>query len=395
MVKANKKEVIHNKESHLGPTSASPSFGGKSDFFIKRPDEKGRASFSINERTRVLGQKPKNDKVIHEGVAAVNKAFKAGVIDYDSANYQVEQILKALQDEHNKKNGISFKVSDSNMKLLTQYWDTEYDDRKIKRPDSARHRLEWGLAQIGNSPLLGDRKSLQRVVDDVSKGDRRRQRRICSVLNQVRKFFGITQRLRLEKKTFPEFKYLTEDEFRQVLPVVHVGSSSKVSAETYRLLFKLLFGSGARTGEAFALRKDSLNPKNNALMILTQLERGEIESETKNGRMRAAYLMDIGLEAFDHWAKSSDRKYIHRHSIARIFKRACKIAFPYDPSKWITAHDLRHSYAVMMLTKHDVSISQIAKVLGNSVSVCEEYYLRFQANDDLIDSIDRKIHKGR
>jgi len=111
-------------------------------------------------------------------------------------------------------------------------------------------------------------------------------------------------------------------------------------------------------------------------------------------QMRVSYLLNIGLEGFEAWINAPDKKYIQRNGIARILKRACKMAFPNDPSKWITAHDLRHSYAVMMLTKYDVSISQIAKLLGNSVSVCEEYYLRFQSNDDLIDSIDRKIHKA-
>lgn len=209
----------------------------------------------------------------------------------------------------------------------------------------------------------------------------------------MRKFFGSTKPLRSEKKTLPDFKYLKEDEFLKVLSFLYIGQKNKASVETYKLLFKILFYSGVRTGEAFALNKNTFNGIN-TLKVHTQLERGDKPSDTKNGQLRSTFLLDAGVSAFNEWVNSKDKSNISRHGIAEIIKRACKKAFPYDETKWITAHDLCHSYAVLMLTKHDLSITQIAKLLGNSVLVCEDYYLRFQDSDDLIDSVGRKIHKA-
>jgi len=362
------------------------------EYFIKRPDEQGRASFSIVKRTKKNNQKPRHEVVKFEAVVKINNAYKAQIIDRDTACFQLTQICKSLNDEVKKLGANKFEASNSNMKLLEQYWEAVYKRRKIKRRDSARYRLEWGLKIIGSYPLLGKIDELQTIIDGKCADDRRKQRRACSIINQMRRWFGLADRLQLERKTLPDFRYHTADEFLLVIKNFEVGDQSVVSAATYRSLFRLLFYSGVRTGEAFALRKDNYSG-GNSLKVLTQLDRDEVETETKNGEIRTAYLFKDAIADFRLFVAAKDKKQICRNSLARIFRRACKKTFPNDPSKWITVHDLRHSYAVMLMTKYDISISQIAKLLGNSFQVCEQYYLRFVKNDDLIDSISRKICK--
>jgi site-specific recombinase XerD len=53
----------------------------------------------------------------------------------------------------------------------------------------------------------------------------------------------------------------------------------------------------------------------------------------------------------------------------------------------VTVHDLRHSFAVHMLVDHNQSVKRIARLLGNSESVCEKYYLNFVFEDDTLDSL--------
>lgn len=364
------------------------------EYFLKRPNENGRVTFSITKRTKRPNQKPLHEATNVEALVKINNAFKSKIIDYSTANFQVEQICKSLNDNVRKIHQSFYSISDSNQKLLEQYWTAVYKRRKIKSPESARHRLEWGLKYIGTFPLLGDIDELQKLVDERSFGDRRKQRRACSIINQLRGWFGSPEKLQLERKTLPDFHYLTEEEFNQVIQNVEIGSSSRVKLETYKSFYTVLFYSGVRTGEAFALRKDNYNGKN-GLKVLTQLTRSEKETDTKNSEIRTAYYFSEKSKELSSWVSAKDKYLISRNDLARLFRRACKKTFPNDTEKWTTAHDLRHSYAIMMLTKYDISISQIAKILGNSVQVCEDYYLRYIRNDDLIDSISRKITLAR
>jgi integrase len=245
---------------------------------------------------------------------------------------------------------------------------------------------------IGATPLLAEREVLQKVVKERSDGNAGRQRRLCSKLNQMRRWFGITKdRLKRAKKQRREFRYLTEAEFIAILP--HIRECGSVSAEILTALFTLLFYSGARTGEAFAFRPHHLNQ--NQLKVHTQVDREEKEIETKNGKLRTTYLDPNGLDAFQAWVAFSGKTAVDRNALSRIFKGACKRAFPSDSRKWVTVHDLRHSYAVRCLTVFQLSIEHIAKLLGNTIAVCEEYYLAFVENDDFLTFVAQKARNSR
>ena len=74
-----------------------------------------------------------------------------------------------------------------------------------------------------------------------------------------------------------------------------------------------------------------------------------------------------------------------RNKINKRFKSACRAVFK-DKSKHCKWHDLRHSYAIFLLTK-GVPIQLVAQSMGNSVSVCEKHYAGFVLTDVGISAI--------
>jgi integrase len=60
---------------------------------------------------------------------------------------------------------------------------------------------------------------------------------------------------------------------------------------------------------------------------------------------------------------------------------ACVKLWPNDPVKHCTVHSLRHSYATHLLQK-GVSLSLVARFLGNHLKVTEAYYTAFTFGDD-------------
>jgi integrase len=358
----------------------------KPEFFIKRPGN-GRASFAIVKRVRPEQGRPVNTTVRSEKLDAVNAAFRAGTIGLVAAEMEAKALCESLQ----KRAEIEFKgawvASEENLKLLKRYWAEVYERRKIVGKKSAHNRLAHAIDLLGPHSLLLEGAELQRVVDERTRGNPRKQRRVASVLNQMRKHFGISSdRIALEKPLRPKFRYLTRDEFSKVM-------RSAEFAREAAALYTVLFYSGARLSESFAFRPEHL--RRNSLTIASQAHLGGTgERPTKTGRVRRTVLFDEGVEAFHEWTQA-DTSPFNRTSLSKHFRAACKKLFPKRPDKWCSAHDLRHSYAVMCLTEHDISISAIAKLLGNSVTVCETYYLNFIAEDDFISSVVTKIRKAR
>lgn len=361
-------------------------------YFVKRAQpDKGRASFSIvAKHTPPLNGK-RYTTFKDERVDALNRGLVSGGFSFENVEREVRLICDALNAAQKKKEQGRWLASSNNLKLLDQYWESEYSDRDIRKPETARRTLVWALTQIGSTPLLADTKTLQKIVNTRFKDNPRNQRLLCKTLNQMRKFFGITrERLKKARKPPPDFCYLTEEEFKKVLPYVREWRG--ISADTLRALFTVLFYSGVRAGEAYALRKHHLH--GNQLKVATQIYRDGKEEPTKNGKIHDTFLCDKGLTAFHAFVKATDRGGVHRHSFASCLREACGKAFPNDPSKWITVHDLRHSYAVWCLTVLHLSIEDIAKLLGDTIAVCEEYYLAFERNNDHMVYIAEKARRS-
>jgi integrase len=339
-------------------------------FFLKRPGS-GRTSFSIVRRETLANGKRTHTLVEQERVSATN----AAPMSQADKDLQLSALCRKLNEDERRKTQGTYIASEANLKLLSTYWKSEYEHRKVQK-EQAYNRLKAAIDVLGPVSLLVDRASLQKHVDRNTAGAPSKQRKVVAVLNQMRRHFGIADKLSAEKPSFPEFRYLTAPEFRLAVEYVE--------GPTLRLLFTVLFYSGVRTGEAMALRKEHY--KNGALLVMSQVDRKGKLRGTKTLTQRRTAVFHAGQPAMREWLglPLDRREAACRNSLSRIWKRACMKAFPRDESKWTCVHDLRHSYAVAAVTEHNVHMPILAKLLGNSASVCETYYLRFTLSDDLV-----------
>lgn len=347
--------------------------------FVKRPG-KGRKSFAITRRETTPSGKRFNSTIRSEELASLN----AAPLPLADKELQAEALCRRLNEEQQKEARGVYVASAANLKLLSEYWKKEYEHRRIDK-SRAQYMLRQAVEALGPLSLLADRHTLQRHMDQATKGSPSRQRRFVAVLNQMRRHFGVTEKLSRDKPSFPEFKYLNETDFACVL--------KHVEQPALALLFQVLFYSGVRTGEAMALRREHY--RNGALLVMSQVDRRGTTRGTKTGNQRRTAVFHNGQKALLEWLGLSieQRDIVSRNSLSRVWKAACKAAFPRDPSKHTCVHDLRHSYAVEALTVHEVSVDILAKLLGNSATVCETYYLRFTLSDDLVAAVLSKANR--
>ncbi len=114
---------------------------------------------------------------------AINKRFLAKKINFAQARQLASEVVDQIQPKtavlHNQ----------ANLKLLDEYWETEYAQRDIVDVRSAWNRLMRAVESVGHYSLMAaGRDELQQEIDKSFKGNK--QRSIVSALNQLLKFTG-------------------------------------------------------------------------------------------------------------------------------------------------------------------------------------------------------------
>lgn len=148
-----------------------------------------------------------------------------------------------------------------------------------------------------------------------------------------------------------------------------------------------------RLGEAFALfnkrQADSKTGRKlnyldgTQIALYSQMLKGSNKmSSTKTGKDRVAYVIQNHFSRVKAWAEldRATKEKLRNIEFSHLIKKAGRLTFPKETEKQnLKTHDCRHSYTVHLLNS-EVSISLIAKSLGNSVLVCEKYYLGYTLN---------------
>jgi integrase len=312
--------------------------------------------------------------------------------DYLAENISEAEIRKELESVRSKiykQAGIPeapLTFNSENRKLLERYWRDEYEFRASRLVDikTARWELERAVDAVGSVSLkTGTRNALQKEVDIYATG--RKQRRIVAKLNQILKYLKRDFTLLGAKKDIVDVRHLSPEDV--ALLIFHIDD------EWIKLLHEVGFRTGCRVGEAFAMESKFYDPKRNTIKIKYQIDKGGRKRGTKNSKERTAFVLPGSADILNAWFKIKDKfPQSARLSIAKYTKKAAFKAFPKQPSKWIVFHDLRHCYAINLLSK-GVPLSQVAQSLGDSVSVAEEYYTGYDLSPSSIDLIN-KILKG-
>jgi integrase len=348
-------------------------------YYIKKPG-KGRASYSILRDVKKPNGSRSSELFVDERIVAINKAFKAGQKPPSLCEIELQQIIKDLYTvEVRRQSNHSF--NEDNLKLLSTYWEQEYADKEIIDHVSAKNDLKRAIEAVGSLSLYSaSRDELQKSIDKQFRGNK--QRRIVARLNQMLRYIKRDMRLRKAQRERRKVKYLTPAEFERILPHLPEGP--------VRALHVASFVTGCRMGEAFALLPSDF--RRDVVEISKQMDRSSMIRSTKNRRERQAVVNPIHIDLFKAWIQCQYKEKLRNQRMSDYTKAACEKAFPGDPGKHCSFHDLRHSYAIWLLSK-GVSLSLVAKSLGNSVTVAEEYYTGFSLSSDAIDAI-KAILKG-
>ena len=360
-------------------------------YHIKNPSKsrgKGkRASFSIFLAKPQDDGTTKTETVKNADVESINKNYLAGIYDWETARKNIEQIRNRLNAEIGKFT--FFTGNKTNGRVLEQYWNEEYQGRKIKESsmNSAKHDLRRALDALGKISIVsGSGKEIQNTIDN-SGFDMIKQRRIIARLNQILKFLGRKDiKLQLPKKPRRKIHFLTTEEFQKVLALEPL--------EEVRTLYEVCFYTGARLGEAIYLSSDSLAANEKFVQIDFQLTEDGKEVPPKWDSVRPAYIFPEGIDALRRWDDLKDKIEISRTAVSARFRRACQKAFQGKKNKMCKLHDLRHSYAIRLMG-YGVNLSLVAQSLGNDIKVCQEYYVGHQLTHDSIDLIDSKIKNSK
>jgi len=137
----------------------------------------------------------------------------------------------------------------------------------------------------------------------------------------------------------------------------------------HKLIIALMYGSGLRVSEAIRLKKHHLNLGEFSLFV----------EEGKGKKDRQIFIpsqlikpLKTYLPKIKDYIFPTYRGHIHERSIQNVLKKAVsKCGF----SKKITAHKLRHSFAVNLLNK-GVDIRRIKELLGHGSLRSTEIYLQ-------------------
>jgi integrase len=336
--------------------------------FIKRPLRGGRKTFAVIQRDK----SGKNITVKSEYIDSINKSFLAGEISFEKADNLMRRFVSS-------KKPAPKKLNHTNEQILNRYWNAHYEGKDIAAPKAAFNRLRRAIRAI--DPLLLTSCTKHEIEGKIY--ELHTQRESATVINQLFKFLGREERIRLRREEPRAIRFISmKDYLTRLRPRLPVQS---------RLVCDVALATGARPGELFAIDTNSLREYEDCLSVYIdrQLTETGIFTATKTRKSRIVPVIpelrnEVKTLAVLPLAEKR-RLRIQNHS--KNIRAACN-GISLDSIEQL--RDLRHSYAIHLL-KAGVSISLIAQSLGNSVSVCEDYYTGFSLTSESTLTIARKL----
>lgn len=340
-----------------------------------------------------LTWKPTSVETIkNESIASINKKFMETKLDFDEAKSLIKDVVGSLYKA--EKSIVAITFSEENQKALALYLDRKYPAYKQKQMadyESAKQESTRGIEALGKVSIFSaSNETMQHAIDAASNGDANKQRRLGGKVNAILKVVRPdAQKITLQAIDYNKpIKRLTHEEFKLVLP--HLPNNH------IRLAAEVCFYLGCRIGEACALTMNDFRPNQHTVFINKQVvlknhDKWIIKPRTKNKKIRQAILFANGLPALKKWTLVKKQLTSQeRGNLAEILKSACIKVFPFEREKHLNWHDLRHCYAIRLIEK-GLSIQQAAKMIGDSPSVAEQYYIGFDVNDETMNMIKRKV----
>lgn len=332
---------------------------------IHKDKERGTWYFSIRVNGRQImrrGFKTKKEATTAERLFVIensNKPFNADMSFIDVASH-----FFTVYKANNKFS--SYRTAESVYRLYIYPFFKSYQINKIANKDIVNFHLhikKYNFSKKYNDKIHGV---------------------LVSILKHGIMYYGLSQNVAQNvgrpktKKAKPEITFWEKDEFDKFM--------ESVDDEMYKVLFNLLYYSGMRSGEARALKPSDLSLEFKSISISKTLQRsedgGEIETEPKTKNSSRIVLIDgeltnllktylINRDDSKEFLFYSDKNdYLPYTTMNREFSKYLKKS----GAKKITVHDLRHSYASLLIN-NGADPFLIAEMLGhaNVTQVNETY----------------------
>ncbi len=361
-------------------------------FTIKRPSlSRGcsrRSTFALVRDIKYPDGRRETNTIIDERIVSINKAFKQGT-SFNDCLLKMEKLRESFYNEQKKTQGKAV-FNSKNRALVGEYLEKIYSIRKIKESsfNSMRHDLINAISCLEDKSIyVATQAEIQKCIDKAFKGNI--QRRKITRLNQLLKFIGRDDVLLSKNpKRKEDVRFLELNELEILFKVLE-----RENRPLY-LATKIASLAGLRLSEIYGLKKRSIKA-DNMLFIDKQIQniKGEyVEDMPKGYKVRHAYVIGELKDDLLEWITlSNDEKESIRtgSKTAKLIKSACNKIWPNDQSKHLTFHDLRHCYAIHLVSK-GVTTDNVSKFMGNSPIVCIENYQGFIASSlsfDLVDNL--------
>lgn len=223
---------------------------------------------------------------------------------------------------------------------------------------------------------------------------------LVTILNFACKFYNLDKNVASITGNFErpkgsikkQLNFLTIEEFNNFI--------IKEDNNIYRNFFTILFFTGMRKGELWALKWEDINFNTNEIYIHNAFNRvnKEITVPKTNKSNRTIVMLTQVIESLKNMKKYKDNDYVFypnkitSTTLARKCDINCKKA---NIKKNIRIHDFRHSFASMCI-KADVKIEVLSNYLGHeNISTTLDIYSHLYPNsqNEIINKIDTFLSK--
>jgi integrase len=319
---------------------------------VKKPG-KGHPHF------RILGPKGPGRTVRHEELDAINREYRDGRLSLPRAHELVKLLASRLAPKPAAPSWLP-----ENELLAEAFWQERIaPKRENVAPAEAKRRIFWATRQLGATPLLTSTPdALYAALSHLSPSQRRR---CASALNSILRWRGLEKTISTERVIREEPAYLTLAEVQ----------SFSLPRREWQLCVLAAFATGARYGELFTIVPTSFRENGTHVFIGRQVKRNGAVTDTKNRKSGTVYVVPELRDALKEWASLPQdvRKEMRRRGLpGEAFKRAAWKALQRE----VTFHNLRHSYAKLLLTR-GATLEDLRKWLRDRMSTVELYYLNW------------------
>lgn len=350
------------------------------DYQVKlfKPGKKHR-SFRLYKRWNKTKKMEKFDSI---EIDQINKNLHRGVLTRAEATRLAEKVREDKKRSRDAQKGLPVLYFNSdNLKLLDDYLTNSYLKRKKLKPASKHRRtveLKRAVGMLNQVSLrvASDDEITDKLFDSIKEPGIYNAMAGC--LNSILKYVMRDIRIQTLAVDFQNITYLNEAELKQVLPFLPDDDT--------RLACRVAFATGARWGECLGMETDRIktSPKSGKVFVYINRQWHRLEKDyalPKRGKRRDTLVMSDYVNDVRLWCSFDLKRRQEIGSPSDSLLAATVKCWPTNPIKHCTVHSLRHSYATHLLQR-GVSLSLVARFLGNHLKVTELYYAAFTFGDD-------------